>query len=107
MKYALTASLTIDESVIAARCRRRIVRRLMPYLFFLYIIAYLDRANVGYANLQMKGALGFTDAVFGFGAGIFFIGYFILQIPRSILVVKWTAPLLIAPIMLSWGLVSS
>ena len=58
----------------------------MPYLFFLYIIAYLDRANVGYAKLQMNNALGFTEAVFGFGAGVFFIGYFILEIPGSILV---------------------
>ncbi len=102
----LIESLTIDEAPIAARCRRRIVRRLLPYLFFLYIIAYLDRANVGYANLQMKGALGFSDAVFGFGAGIFFIGYFILEIPGSILVEKWTARGWIARIMISWGIVA-
>jgi len=50
------ATLTIDDTPIVERCRRRVVRRLMPYLFLLYIIAYLDRANVGYANLQMKGA---------------------------------------------------
>ena len=106
MKEALIASLTIGETVVAARCRRRVVRRLMPYLFFLYIIAYLDRANVGYANLQMKGALGFTDAVFGFGAGVFFIGYFILEIPGSILVEKWTARGWIARIMISWGTVA-
>ena len=98
--------LKTDSDDIAMRCRRRIVRRLMPYLFFLYIIAYLDRANVGYANLQMKGALGFTDAVFGFGAGIFFLGYFILEIPGSILVEKWTARGWIARIMISWGIVA-
>jgi ACS family tartrate transporter-like MFS transporter len=78
----------------------------MPYLFLLYVIAYLDRVNVGYANLQMKGALGFTDAIFGFGAGIFFIGYFILEIPGSLLVEKWTARGWIARIMISWGIVA-
>ena len=78
----------------------------MPYLFFLYIIAYLDRANVGYAKLQMNNALGFTEAVFGFGAGVFFIGYFILEIPGSILVEKWTARGWIARIMISWGIVA-
>src|SRR5882724_5774393 len=102
----LIASLKTDSDDIAMRCRRRIVRRLMPYLFLLYIIAYLDRANVGYANLQMKGALGFTDAIFGFGAGVFFIGYFILEIPGSILVEKWTARGWIARIMISWGIVA-
>ena len=78
----------------------------MPYLFFLYIIAYLDRANVGYAKLQMNNALGFTEAVFGFGAGVFLIGYFILEIPGSILVEKWTARGWIARIMISWGIVA-
>jgi len=78
----------------------------MPYLFFLYIIAYLDRANVGYAKLQMNNALGFTEAVFGFGAGVFFIGYFILEIPGSILVEKWTARGWIARIMISWGMIA-
>jgi ACS family tartrate transporter-like MFS transporter len=58
----------------------------MPYLFMLYIIAYLDRVNVGYAALEMTRALGFTAEVFGFGAGIFFIGYFLLEIPGSIIV---------------------
>jgi MFS transporter, ACS family, tartrate transporter len=106
MKDTVTATLTIDDTPIVARCRRRVVRRLMPYLFLLYIIAYLDRANVGYANLQMKGALGFTDAIFGFGAGVFFIGYFILEIPGSILVEKWTARGWIARIMISWGIVA-
>ena len=102
----MIANLNIDETLIAERCRRRIVRRLMPYLFFLYIIAYLDRANVGYAKLQMNNALGFTEAVFGFGAGVFFIGYFILEIPGSILVEKWTARGWIARIMISWGIVA-
>ncbi len=63
------------------------MRRLMPYLFVLFVIAYLDRVNVGYAALQMKGDLSFTDEVLGFGAGVFFWGYFLLEIPGSILIV--------------------
>src|SRR5712671_528371 len=102
----VTATLTIDDTPIVARCRRRVVRRLMPYLFLLYIIAYLDRANVGFAALQMKGDLGFTDDIIGFGAGIFFIGYFVLEIPGSILVEKWSARGWIARIMITWGIVA-
>ena len=82
------------------------MRRLMPYLFILFVIAYLDRVNVSYAALQMKGDLSFTDEVLGFGAGIFFWGYFLLEIPGSILVEKWSARRWIARIMISWGIVA-
>jgi MFS transporter, ACS family, tartrate transporter len=82
------------------------MRRIMPFVFVLYIIAFLDRVNVGYAALQMKGALGFTDEVLGFGAGIFFIGYFLLEIPGSILVERWSARGWIARIMISWGILA-
>jgi ACS family tartrate transporter-like MFS transporter len=82
------------------------MRRIMPYLFVLFIIAYLDRVNVSYAALQMKGDLGFGDDVLGLGAGIFFIGYFLLEIPGSILVEKWSARGWIARIMISWGVVA-
>lgn len=79
----------------------------MPYLFVLYVIAYLDRVNVGFAAPGgMKTSLGFTDDVIGFGAGIFFIGYVILEIPGSILVEKWTAKGWIARIMISWGILA-
>src|SRR5262245_19748739 len=78
----------------------------MPYLFLLYIIAFLDRVNVGYAALAMKDDLGFSDDVLGLGAGIFFIGYFLLEIPGSILVEKWSARGWIARIMISWGIVA-
>ncbi len=78
----------------------------MPYMFVLYIIAFLDRVNVGYAALTMKVDLGFADDVLGFGAGIFFIGYFLLEIPGSILVEKWSARGWIARIMISWGIVA-
>jgi ACS family tartrate transporter-like MFS transporter len=102
----LIAEEKIERNSIADRCRRRIMRRLMPYLFVLYIIAYLDRVNVGYAFLQLKGDLGFTDAVLGFGAGVFFIGYFILEIPGSLMVEKWSARGWIARIMITWGIVA-
>jgi MFS transporter, ACS family, tartrate transporter len=78
----------------------------MPYLFVLFVIAYLDRVNVGYAALQMKGDLSFTDEILGFGAGIFFWGYFLLEIPGGILVEKWSARRWIARIMISWGIVA-
>lgn len=91
---------------VGERARRRIMRRIMPYLFVLFIIAYLDRVNVGYAALQMKGDLAFTDDVLGLGAGIFFIGYFLLEIPGSILVERWSARGWIARILISWGIVA-
>ena len=88
---------------IAERTRRRITRRLLPFLFTLYIISYLDRVNLGYAALDMTRELGFSNAVFGAGAGIFFIGYFLLEIPATILVEVWSARKWIARIMITWG----
>ena len=99
--------MTQPETVlIAERCRARVVRRLMPYLFVLYVVAYLDRVNVGFAALGMKGDLHFTDQIIGFGSGIFFIGYVVLEIPGTILVEKWTARGWIARIMISWGILA-
>src|SRR6476469_6856900 len=100
------ANQITDTSPVSERARRRIMRRIMPYLFVLYIIAFLDRVNVSYAALQMKDALGFTDDVLGLGAGIFFIGYLLLEIPGSILVEKWSARGWIARIMISWGILA-
>ncbi len=90
----------------AGRARKRIARRMIPYLFFLYMIAFLDRVNVGYAALDMTHALGFSPEVYGFGAGIFFFGYFLLEIPTSLLVEKWSARGCIARIMISWGVLA-
>src|SRR5260370_19817016 len=102
----MTADHELDLNSVGERARRRITRRLMPYLFVLFVIAYLDRVNVGYAALQMKGDLSFSDEILGFGAGIFFLGYFLLEIPGSILVEKWSARRWIARIMISWGIVA-
>lgn len=96
-----------SASTIGERARWRILRRIMPYLFLLFVIAFLDRVNVGYAALEMTKALGFTPEVYGFGAGIFFIGYFLLEIPGSILVEKWSARGSMARIMISWGILAS
>jgi ACS family tartrate transporter-like MFS transporter len=79
---------------------------LIPYLFLIYVIAYLDRVNLSYAALQMKGDLSLTDEVLGIGAGVFFIGYFLLEIPGTIMVEKWSARRWMARIMISWGIVA-
>ena len=79
----------------------------MPFLFLLYVISYLDRINVGFAGLQMTGELHFSDAVFGFGSGVFFVGYMILGIPGGIIVEKWSARKTMTATMLVWGAVAS
>ena len=96
----------LDRAEIGKRASRRIARRLLPFLFTLYVIAFLDRVNVAYAALEMTRALGFSAEVFGFGAGIFFVGYFLLEIPGTLLVEKWSARRWIARIMISWGVVT-
>jgi ACS family tartrate transporter-like MFS transporter len=95
------------QSSVAERARRRVTRRLMPFLIGAYLLAYIDRANLGIAKLQMQSDLAFTDAVIGFGAGIFFIGYFLLEIPGSLIVERWSARKWFARIMISWGLVAA
>jgi sugar phosphate permease len=102
----MMTSQSADASPVADRARRRIMRRILPYLFLLYVIAFLDRVNVGYAALEMTKALGFAAEVFGFGAGIFFIGYFLLEIPGSLLVETWSARGWMARIMISWGMLA-
>ena len=97
---------TIASSAIADRTVRRISARLLPYLFLLYIIAFLDRVNVGFAGLEMSRDLGFSDRVFSLGAGIFFVGYFLLEIPGAIIVERWSARRWIARILVTWGLVT-
>ncbi len=92
---------------VAERARRRITRRLLPYLLLLYLIAYIDRTNVGVAKLQMLGDLELTDAMIGLGAGIFFLGYFLLEIPGTLIVERWSARKWIARIMISWGFVAT
>lgn len=90
-----------------AAVRRKVARRVLPLIFLLYIAAYLDRANAGFAKLAMAGDLKFSDAVFGYGFGIFFVGYLFLEIPGALLVERWSARKWFSRILISWGIVSA
>ncbi|HVA94940.1 MAG TPA: MFS transporter [Candidatus Dormibacteraeota bacterium] len=96
-----------SRNPVAERTLRHVNRRLMPYLILLYVVAYLDRVNVGYAGLQMTRELGFSNAVFGFGGGIFFVGYMLLEIPGGVLAELWSARKWISRILLTWGFLAS
>ncbi|MFX1671752.1 MFS transporter [Paraburkholderia sp. A2WS-5] len=85
---------------------RKVAWRLIPLLMLCYVVAYLDRVNVGFAKLQMSAALNLSDAVYGFGAGIFFIGYFLFEVPSNVILHRVGARVWIARIMVTWGLVS-
>src|SRR3954467_15832885 len=90
------------------RARSKECFRLLPLLFICYVIAYVDRVNVGFAKLNMQGDLdhlGFSESVFGFGMGIFFIGYLLPDTPGTLLVEKWSARKWISRIMISWGFI--
>src|SRR3954463_15187727 len=90
------------------RARGKAYRRLLPLVFISYVIAYVDRSNVAIAKLTMTRDLaGFDNAVIGFGAGVFFIGYFLLEIPGTLLVERWSARKWIARIMITWGIVAA
>jgi ACS family tartrate transporter-like MFS transporter len=101
------ASPAFDPTALAERTRRKINRRLVPFLVLLYTIAYLDRFNVGYASLEMTKELHFSNEVYGFGGGLFFLGYLFLEIPGAVLVERWSARKWISRIMLSWGLAAA
>ena len=85
----------------------KVTWRLVPFLFLCYILAYLDRVNVGFAKLQMQEDLGFSETVYGLGAGMFFIGYFFFEVPSNVLLQKVGAKIWIARIMIMWGLLSA
>src|ERR1044072_9786010 len=84
----------------------KVMRRLIPFLILCYFVAYLDRVNVGFAKLHMNQALGLSEAAFGLGAGLFFIGYFLFEVPSNIFLERVGARIWIARIMISWGIVS-
>jgi ACS family tartrate transporter-like MFS transporter len=92
---------------IGARTMALVRRRLIPFMFLLYIVAYLDRINVGFAALQMNRDLGFSDAVYGLGAGIFFLGYVAFEVPSNLILHRVGARIWIARIMVTWGIVSA
>ena len=93
---------------LGERTRRRLTIRLIPWLFFLYFLAYLDRINVSVAKLQMaaplsEGGLGFNERILGLGMGIFFVGYWILEVPSTLSVLRWGARYVFARILVLWG----
>ncbi|BBQ02080.1 permease (plasmid) [Burkholderia sp. SFA1] len=103
----LASNLTLGEADTHsdAKLYRKVAWRLIPLLFICYVVAYLDRINVGFAKLQMQDALGFSDTVYGLGAGIFFIGYFLFEVPSNMILERIGAKRTIARIMICWGVV--
>lgn len=95
------------ENALEKRTLRRITWRIVPFIMLLYFVAYIDRVNIGFAAMSMKGDLGFSASVLGFGAGIFFWGYFMFEVPSNIALHKVGARLWIARVMLTWGLISA
>ena len=95
------------EMDIEKRTLRRITWRIVPFIMLLYLIAYIDRVNIGFAALTMKEDLGFTASVLGFGAGIFFLGYFLFEVPSNIILHKVGARIWIARVMVTWGLIAA
>ena len=98
----MESEVALEKRVIA-----KVARRVIPFLILLYFFAFLDRVNVGFAALTMNKAIGLTAYTFGWGAGIFFIGYFLFEIPSNIILAKIGARVWIARILISWGLVSA
>ena len=95
------------EQQLEAATMRRVSWRLMPFLLAAYLIAYIDRVNVGFAALQMNKAVGLDPKTYGLGAGIFFIGYFIFEVPSNLALHRFGARKWIARIMFTWGIISA
>jgi len=97
----------LDQLALERSTTKKVTLRLIPFLFLCFVIAILDRVNIGFAALQMNEDLGFSDAVFGLGAGIFFFGYFLFEVPGSAIMSKVGARKWISRIMITWGIVSA
>jgi MFS transporter, ACS family, tartrate transporter len=93
-------------SDLGLRARRRVACRLLPFVFLMYVVNYIDRVNVSFANLRMSADLGFSDRVYGLGVGMFYLTYVLFEIPGAIIVERWSARKWIARIMISWGVVT-
>jgi ACS family tartrate transporter-like MFS transporter len=91
---------------LETRVLRKITLRIVPFVMLLYFIAFIDRVNIGFAALTMNKDLGFSPTVFGFGAGIFFLGYFLFEVPSNLVLDKVGARIWIARVMITWGLIS-
>jgi ACS family tartrate transporter-like MFS transporter len=95
-----------EEHEVSLRARRHVALRLLPFAFLIYIVNYIDRVNVSFANLRMSADLGFSDRVYGFGVGMFYLTYVLFEIPGALIVERWSARKWIARIMISWGAVT-
>jgi len=107
--YAAKGSVTTLTSQlpeVAIRARRRIAYRLLPFVFLIYVVNFIDRVNISFANLRMSADLGFSDRVYGLGVGMFYLTYVLLEIPGAIIVERWSARKWIARIMISWGVIT-
>lgn len=104
-----SATLAVDDRPVdfESEIYRKVTWRLIPFLFACYVAAYLDRVNVGFAKLQMLNDLKFSETVYGLGAGIFFLGYFIFEVPSNVILHKMGARIWIARIMLTWAVISA
>lgn len=102
----MNQSTTTTAETLEQRTIRKLTWRIVPFIMLLYFIAYLDRVNIGFAALTMNADIGLSSAAFGFGAGIFFLGYFIFEVPSNLILNKVGARRWIARIMVSWGIVS-
>ncbi|SAK73427.1 major facilitator transporter [Caballeronia hypogeia] len=100
------AHLASEDHAASERTLAKAFRRILPFIFVCYVISYLDRTNVGFAALTMNKELGLTAEQFGFGAGLFFIGYFLFEIPSNLIMQKVGARIWIARIMITWGVFS-
>ena len=100
-------SVLMNEAALERSAMRRVTWRLVPFLIACYFVAFLDRVNVGFAALQMNKDLGFSATVYGWGAGIFFLGYFLFEVPSNIALERVGARKWIARIMVTWGVVSA
>jgi len=98
-------SITVEPDRLDATYAK-VSRHIVPLMFLAYVVAYLDRVNVGFAKLQMLADLRFSETMYGFGAGIFFLGYFLFGVPSNVLLHKWGARRWIALLMIAWGLIS-
>ena len=107
MSTSVQSAVHPEESEPVSAVFRKVTIRLIPLLFVCFVAAYLDRVNVGFAKLQMVDSLEFSDAVYGLGAGLFFVGYILFEVPSNMVMQKVGAKLWIARIMFTWGLISA
>src|SRR5690349_5854783 len=107
VKSSLSAAESGSDDALERETMRRVTVRLIPFVFVLYIFNFLDRSNVGLAALQMNAQLGFSARAFGLGAGIFFVGYVLFEVPSNFVLVRVGARRWIARIMITWGILAS